>query len=155
MSLRYNKATVFFSFLRFTLLKRYCKKIIIGAGGQGIKGYLKTEMNYLDVELPLGLNNLDEIISEHVWEHLEHPIQATINCYNALAKGGKLIISVPHPSAETPEEYIKWGHKSTFTNETLKELFSFVGFREVKVINKSKYNIFYRDTPSIIVEGVK
>ena len=154
MSIRYNRVTVFFSFLRFTLLKRYYKKIIIGAGGVGVKGYLKTEMNYFDVEKPLGLSNLEEIISEHVWEHLSLPLHATINCYNALAEGGKLIVSVPHPSAETPEEYIKWGHKTTFTTESLKNMFELADFKEVRRFTGNG-DIFYRDTPSIIIEGVK
>ncbi len=155
MSLRYNRVTVQFSKLRFMLLKRFYSKIIIGAGGQGIKGYLKTEGSYLDVEKPLGLSDLTEIVSEHVWEHLTLPLHGTINCYNALAMFGKLIVSVPHPSSETPEDFIKWGHKTTFTSITLKNLFELAEFREIREVPEDEYDIFYRDTPSIIIEGIK
>ncbi len=156
MSLRYNRVTVQLSKLRFMLLKKFYSKFVIGAGGVGPKGYLKTEGSYLDVESRfdmLDLDDVQEIISEHVWEHLDDPLLATNNCYNSLRRFGKLIVSVPHPSAETPEEFIKWGHKTTFTAESLTKMFKLAGFKEVG--DYTGHKIFYRDTPSIIIEGIK
>ena len=50
MSLKYNRLTIFGSYLRFLFIKKYFKKIILGASGLRIRGYLQTEENYFNIE---------------------------------------------------------------------------------------------------------
>ena len=97
MSRKYNRITVFISYLRFILLKNFYKKIIVGASGRNIKGYLATEQRYLDItnddwKKYFDSSSLDEIIAEHVFEHLENPDIAFYNCWQMLKPGGRFFI---------------------------------------------------------------
>lgn len=149
MSLKYNRVTLLFSQLRFNVLKRFYKKIIIGASGIGMKGFLKTEHKYFDVEYSLPMNNLKEIIAEHVWEHLDFPSVATKWCYEALANDGSLIVAVP--ANETPEEYARDKHKFSFTQQGLTDMFKKQGFRTVQVVDDDRI----RRSNSLIIRGIK
>jgi predicted SAM-dependent methyltransferase len=88
----------------------------------------------------LGNIRLNNIFSEHVWEHLteEETIAANENCYYFLKRNGKLRIAVPdgfHPSKEYLEHVKPNGtgigsedHKILYNYQTLSTKLKEVGF---------------------------
>ena len=152
MSLKYNRITVFGSFIRFLLLKNFYKKIILGAGGISIKGYLKTEQSYFDIEHKWKYfkpNKLEAIIAEHVFEHLDHPELAARHCYDALKAGGELTIAVPAGPQAKDKEY---GHKRVFTEDSLSDMLKTAGFVELqRLIIDSRI----RRENSLIIKAIK
>ena len=146
MSLTYNRITVLGSHLRFLLLYKSYDKIIIGASGQKIKGFLPTEEKYFDVEnenhwYRFKYNSLTEIFSEHVWEHLSEPFWASYYCYDYLKSGGVLIIAVPDgddPEQVKTDKPPNWGHKHLFTYESLKDILQRAGFEKIQRIKDSR-----------------
>ena len=153
--LKYNRITVFFSWLRFLLLKRFYKKIIIGASGRGLKGYLKTEedyfnvLNYTDWEQ---VDGLESIFSEQVWEHLPHPEFATKMAYRRLAKGGELLIAVPDGSIEKGIPSKESGHFWCFSLVQLWKLLQDAGFYQIKILESDDR---VRADKLHIIQGIK
>jgi len=146
MSLRYNRITVLGSHLRFLLLYKSYDKIIIGASGQKIKGFLPTEEKYFDVESfkhwsRFKRESLSEIISEHVWEHLEYPSIASMYCWQYLKPKGVLILAVPDgddPEQVKTDKPPNWGHKHLFTFRMLKRILLSAGFEKIQRIKDSR-----------------
>lgn len=152
--LKYNRITIFFSWLRFLLLKRFYKKIIIGASGRGLKGYLKTEEKYFNVLRAkhwYRVGDLKSIIAEHVWEHLPNPEFATKMAYQHLAKGGELLIAVPDGSDENGVPRKDYGHYWCFTKQELINMLKRVGFRNINIVEDDRVI----RTGSIIIRGIK
>lgn len=94
------------------------KKLNIGSGSDGdkeeYKGWISVDKEFLDItqekdwlDFTPGYNSLDNILAEHVWEHLsdEDTRLANLNCYKFLKKGGRLRIAVPDGFHES-HEYI-------------------------------------------------
>src|SRR5688572_15966016 len=101
-------------FLKLLLSEK--RKFNIGSGKFEYKdGWLYTDIASLDITKAeewkryLKFLKLDNIVSEHVWEHLpeKETAEATRNCYTFLKRGGNLRIAVPdgfHPE----KDYIDW-----------------------------------------------
>ncbi|MGF1506508.1 MAG: hypothetical protein ACFB51_15455 [Anaerolineae bacterium] len=115
-------------------------KIIIGAGGHAQRGWVRSEIDELnlleeaDWAKYFEPGQIDAMVAEHVWEHLtrEQGLAAARRCCQYLKPGGHLRIAVPdglHPEAA----YIEWvkidgvgpmadDHKVLYTYRTLSDL---------------------------------
>ncbi len=120
-------------------------KVIVGAGGTEQDGWVSLQESDLDITKPeqwaelFEPNSIDAIVAEHVWEHLTgtEGLQAAINCYRYLKRGGTLRIAVPdgcHPD----QNYIDWvapgtgyngdDHKVLYNYKSLSQLMRAAGF---------------------------
>jgi predicted SAM-dependent methyltransferase len=125
------------------------KRIVIGASSKHDRGWIPTEMGYLNLLLPdhweraMAPGSLDAMLAEHVWEHLtlDEASRAVATCYTYLKPGGYIRIAVPDGLHPDPE-YIGWvkpggatpgqlgnGHQVLYTYRTLSKLFESAGFR--------------------------
>ncbi len=126
------------------------KKIKFNVGSAGInpdETWFGTDINTLNITKKsdwkslLWFLQLDNIMAEHVWEHLsdEDTKLANTNCYRFLKKGGVLRLAVPdgyHPDKEYIE-YVRPGgtglgaddHKILYTYKSMKERLEKVGFK--------------------------
>lgn len=126
------------------------KKIKFNVGSSGInpdKEFYATDIDTLnltkDSDWRKLLRNLrvDNIMAEHVWEHLtdDDTNSANKNCFNYLKRKGVLRIAVPdgfHPD-KNYIEYVKPGgnglgaddHKVLYTYKIMKERLENVGFK--------------------------
>lgn len=87
------------------LLSNETKKIQIGCGKNLLNDYINIDLNeqcdvYWDIRkgLPFENESLNEIFSEHVFEHMDYPISANkflSESYRTLRKEGYIIIGVP------------------------------------------------------------
>lgn len=121
-------------------------KLIIGAADTVQDGWISTDIRDLDVTKEsnwiniLGLELADNILSEHVWEHLT-PEQSDIankNVFKFLRPGGKYRIAVPDGFHRDPNyiEYVKPGgygagafdHKVLYNYKTLSKSLENSGF---------------------------
>ncbi len=122
-------------------------KVVIGASGIIQKGWLGTEMEFLNI---LNLadwqrffmpNSIDIVIAEHVWEHLSSSDGnvALQNCFTYLKPGGYLRIAVPD-GFHTSKAYIEMvrpggygagadDHKILYTYQTLSTVLEMAGFK--------------------------
>jgi len=153
---KYNRVTVFFSWLRFLLLKGFYKKIIIGASGRGLRGYLKTEGKYFDVlrkDHWEQVSNLSSIVAEGVWEHLIDPQLATTYAYCQLDYGGELVIAVPGHT-EDISRMAEFGHLWHFEEEQLIDMFRLAGFKKVEIL-VSDSRIKYSCRECLIIRGIR
>jgi len=125
------------------------KKIKFNIGSSGINSgddWFATDIDTLDItkyenwRRHLFFLRLDNIIAEHVWEHLTDTDTqlANKNCFRVLKKKGVLRIAVPdgfHPD-KNYIEYVKPGgngagaedHKILYTYKTMKDRLEKVGF---------------------------
>jgi|WetSurSiteA1Bulk_404760.scaffolds.fasta_scaffold00655_7 predicted SAM-dependent methyltransferase len=121
-------------------------KVIIGSGGNNLKGWISTDIDQLDITNKedwlkyFKRANIDVIIAEHVWEHLTEygAKMAAQNCYNFLKTGGYIRVAVP--DGHFPDkEYIKRvkpmgsgpgadDHKVLYNYKTLSGIFVNAGF---------------------------
>ncbi len=124
------------------------KKLNVGSGGiNKYKSWIATDIDILDITsennwLKLFKNQkLDNIMAEHVWEHLDEDQtkKANKNCFKFLKFGGILRIAVPdgfHPDKKYID-YVKPGgtglgsddHKILYTYKSMKEALEKVGFK--------------------------
>lgn len=123
-----------------------CGRIIVGAGGTALAGWVSTDVDVLDLTRRrdwarvVPSDGLRAILAEHVWEHLtpEAGRRAARLCYEYLRPGGYLRIAVPdgyHPAPEY-QEWVRPGgsgpgaddHKVLYTYQTLSALLTGVGF---------------------------
>lgn len=83
-------------------------RLNLGAGGTSYPGWLATEIQLLDItrrgdwERLLGGRQVDALLAEHVWEHLDDEQTRLANqfCHEFLRPGGRLRVAVPdglHP----------------------------------------------------------
>lgn len=113
-------------------------KIVVGAAGVSQPSWIATEMNSLDLTrqedfnfLFGGVERIDAILAEHVWEHLdEHDGRRGLrNCFNYLKPGAYLRLAVPDGFHPDPAyiDYVRPGgsgvgaddHKVLYTVESL------------------------------------
>ena len=82
-------------------------KINIGCGPKKIDGYFGVDkedfgqdyiVNIEKEKLPFADNSIEEILCEHMLEHLNDPMFAVNEFWRVLTPEGKLIIIVPHRS---------------------------------------------------------
>lgn len=127
------------------------KKINIGAGPDGdapeYRDWVCVDKDILDITDPTAwlaftktTEAVDNILAEHVWEHLsdEDTALANTNCYKFLKKGGRLRIAVPdgyNPDKEYVERVKPGGsglgsedHKVLYNFEIMQERLSKAGF---------------------------
>lgn len=137
--------------LRRIISRQKPLKIIIGSAGTCQKGWISTEQAHFDLtdhqswkrlfrQLPI-----DALLAEHVWEHLtsDDGEMAANLCYQYLAKGGYVRVAVPdgfHPNPCYLSAVRPGGdgdgasdHKVLFTYQSLRDLFSGIGF-QVKLL---------------------
>lgn len=128
------------------------KKLNIGAGPDGVsevyKEWVSVDIDVLDITVEQEWKNLignecflNNILAEHVWEHLttENTLKANKNCFKYLKKGGKLRIAVPDGN-KPDKEYIDAvkpngsglgsdDHKILYDYKTMKDQLEMVGFK--------------------------
>ena len=122
-------------------------KIVIGAGGEHEKGWIPTDIDFLnllnesDWSRFFHLGTIEMMVAEHVWEHLtlEESSQALKNCFAYLKPGGHLRIAVPDGNHSNPDyiEMVKPGgygygsddHKVLYTISSLSVLLEKIGFK--------------------------
>jgi predicted SAM-dependent methyltransferase len=121
-------------------------RIVIGASGIPQIGWIRSEVEYLDL-LDAGQwrnyfedSSIDALLAEHVWEHLtpEQGLAAAKRCYQYLRIGGYMRVAVPdgfHPDPEYIENVRPGGtgpgaadHKALYDHSTLSRLFESAGF---------------------------
>lgn len=126
-------------------------RIMIGASGTELDGWIPTEQSLVDLLAPqtwerfFQTGSLDAIIAEHVWEHLttEQGLIAAQTCFQFLKEDGYLRVAVPdgnHPSPEYIDSVRPGGsgagaddHKVLYTYQTFGDLFRNAGF-DVRLI---------------------
>ena len=105
------------------------RKLQIGAGSNGLKGWLNTTLYPFDegmvfmdgtVTFPFPDNSLDYVFSEHVIEHVkfEHGMFMLKESFRTLKSGGRIRIATPdlakiiaiytNPNGNAQQLYIKW-----------------------------------------------
>ncbi len=128
------------------LLSKKRKFNVGSAGINHVEGWIPTDIDTLNITIEkdwqklLKFLRLDNIMAEHVWEHLtENDTElANTNCFKFLKKGGGLRLAVPdgfHPDKEYIE-YVRPGghgvgaddHKILYNYRTMKERLEEVGF---------------------------
>ncbi len=121
------------------------KKIILGAGGTRQEGFWATDIDILDITNPLDWsnlfvqNNLQNLLTEHVLEHLDmDQIKKSLKlCYQYLAPKGRLRIAVPDAN-RTDTNYVMSitppidGHKVYLDYKDLTKLLVEAGFTKIK-----------------------
>ena len=124
-------------------------KIVIGAFGAFDKGWIPSDIEYLDLLKPADWEqhfqpgSIDALLAEHVWEHLsaEEGIAAAKTCFKYLKPGGYLRVAVPDGLFPDPD-YIKWvrlgglgpeadTHWVLYTYRSFRNVFESAGFRVV------------------------
>ncbi|MBB4304795.1 putative SAM-dependent methyltransferase [Rhodobium orientis] len=126
-------------------------KIVIGAGGLRLPGWISTSetvLNLLKAEdwgRRFSARKIDAILAEHVWEHLtpDEGRRAARICFEHMAPGGHLRIAVPdgcHPDPAYIDKVKVGGtgpaaddHKVLFTHRSLTALLEEAGF-EVRLL---------------------
>ncbi len=131
--------------------KRDGLKLVIGASKIEYKGWILTEMEFLNIlksedwQYSLRRNSVAAFLAEHVWEHLsaKDGLVGAKNCFEYLRSGGYIRVAVPDGLHPDPAyiEYVKPGgtgagaddHKELYTYRTFSELFESAGF-EVRLL---------------------
>ncbi len=125
------------------------KKWKFNIGSAGInydKNWLSTDIDTLDITKSgdwrklLLFRRLDNIMAEHVWEHLTegHTKQANMNCFKYLKSGGVMRLAVPDGYHPDPD-YIDWvrpggggpgaeDHKILYNYKIMQDRLKAVGF---------------------------
>jgi predicted SAM-dependent methyltransferase len=122
------------------------KRIVVGAGGFCAPGWVRTEMEFLNLLAPRDWDrladpeSLDAILAEHVWEHLdadEARVAARI-CHKYLRPGGYLRVAVPDGLHPDPGyiELVRVGgtgagaddHKQLYRYDSFAAVFESAGF---------------------------
>jgi predicted SAM-dependent methyltransferase len=142
---------------------RRAMKVVLGAGGITVAGWIATDRDVLDLTDPSIFADIwpkpfvSHFLAEHVWEHLEpsSAVSAVASCARALIPGGRLRIAVPdgrHPDSEYIEAVRPGGqgpgahdHKCLYTVESLSELIERGGLRPVPLEWWDKEGVFHRE----------
>ena len=99
-------------------------KLHLGCGSKKLSGYLNIDIRKtpaIDLicdcqNLSVSDNSVDEILSFHLFEHLENPLKALTNWRQKLKVGGKLIIECPDIEAVIHRIYLKTGNLEDILN---------------------------------------
>ncbi len=153
----YHPAQRVNQFVRTQKRKRLFKRIrnisplrlVIGASGIYEKGWIETEIQYLNLLNPsqwetyFNKDSIDAMLAEHVWEHLtlEEGMEAARRCFEYLKPGGYIRVAVPDGN-NPKQEYIAAvrpggtgegasDHKLLYNYQSFSEVFSRAGFRVV------------------------
>jgi predicted SAM-dependent methyltransferase len=133
-------------YFQFHVLKK--RKLTIGSSKIKLSNeWMLSEIDALDAskasdwERLFGDQRLTNILAEHVWEHIpdEETRLSNQNCYDYLAKGGRLRIAVPDGN-NPDKQYIEWvrvggtgvgadDHKILYTYAIMKSRLEKAGFR--------------------------
>ena len=107
-------------------------KLHIGCGSDKRDGYLNVDINpkcnpdqILDlnkIPYPFKSNTFDEILANHIIEHLDDPIAVVLELKRVLKGGGVLKIEVPY--YKTEGYFSDLTHKKAFTLKTFPRYFS-------------------------------
>ena len=95
-------------------------------------------------ELPIQDESCDVVLMMAVLEHLSFPQEALNECFRCLKKEGKMIITVPAPSARPILEFLAFklklidrnevsDHKNYFRPKDLKQMLAIAGFNKDKI----------------------
>ena len=122
-------------------------KIVVGSEGIYDKGWISTEVHFLDLLKPndwikyFREASISKILAEHVWEHLsyEDGCIAAQTCFKFLKEGGgRLRIAVPdgfHPGKEYIDHVKPGGigpgaddHKILYNYKSITEMLTQAGF---------------------------
>lgn len=121
-------------------------RIVLGAGGIPVKGWLLTDIEQLNILLDRDWrfyfrpSSIDAMVAEHVWEHLDHEdaLRAAQLCFRYMRPGGRLRVAVPdmfHPMPEYIDAVKPGGsgpgaddHKVLYAWSALRRLFEEAGF---------------------------
>jgi len=124
------------------------RKFNVGSAGVRLdEGWYATDIDTLDITLEISWANhllllrVDNIMAEHVWEHLteEDTLLANRNCFKFLKRKGALRLAVPDGYHPDPNyiEYVRPGgsgfgaddHKILYTYKTMTEKLERAGFK--------------------------
>jgi predicted SAM-dependent methyltransferase len=143
--------------LKKRLSNNTIKKINIGAGPDGLRpeyaDWISVDKDFLDITMEEdwlnftpGYSSLDNILAEHVWEHLtdKDTQLANTNCYKFLKKGGRLRIAVPD-GFNTDKDYIERvkpggsgigsdDHKILYNYQIMSERLKSAGFERIEFL---------------------
>ncbi len=98
----------------------------------------------VDGDLPLEKESVDIVTMSAILEHLEHPEDVLKECYRALKKGGKIILTTPSPVAKPILEILAFrlkiidaeeirDHKNYFSKKDLKKILINSGFEQKNI----------------------
>jgi ubiquinone/menaquinone biosynthesis C-methylase UbiE len=101
----------------------------------------------LSAAVPLEDESCDVVTMMAVLEHLSKPQEILNECSRILKKGGKLILTVPAPSAKKILEFLAFklkvideneikDHKNYFKAEDIKKMLSVAGFKKENIRNR-------------------
>jgi predicted SAM-dependent methyltransferase len=130
------------------LLSQKKRKFNIGSAGiNPDDSWYATDINSLNITINedwlklLFFVKLDNIMAEHVWEHLtdQHTALANVNCFKYLKRGGVLRLAVPDGYHPDPS-YIEWvrpggngpgadDHKVLYNYKLMRQRLEAVGFK--------------------------
>ncbi len=148
---------IFLSNLYFNKITNKPLKVVIGAGNTVFKGWLLTDIDFLDITDEENWSRyfkegeISNILAEHVWEHLtrEESKVSLENCFKFLKKDGNLRIAVPDGNFPN-EQYINYvrpggdgagadDHKILYTYRSLGDELERAGFavRLIEYFNES------------------
>jgi predicted SAM-dependent methyltransferase len=132
---------------RLSALQKGTVRLVIGASGETLPGWVETDQRYLDLLKPADWErffepgNVQSIFAEHVWEHLtpDDALAAARTCYRFLAPGGCLRVAVPdglHPDPVYVQRVRPGGsgggaadHKVLYDYKSFSRVFEATGFR--------------------------
>lgn len=136
-------------------------KLMVGAGDKVQPGWISAVKQDLDI---LNENDwqryfkpaaIDNILAEHVWEHLT-PEEGRLGiemCYRYLKRGGRLRLAVPDGNHPNPEyiEHVRPGgsglgaddHKILYTVDIMRKAMESAGFRVVPLEYYDEDGVFH------------
>jgi predicted SAM-dependent methyltransferase len=138
------------------------RRIIIGTSGVTARGWIGTDIEYLnllkesDWKYFFEPRSVDAILAEHVWEHLtaEQGVAAAAMCFNYLKSGGYVRAAVPdgsHPNSEYITRVKVNGsgegasdHKILYTHRTFRQVFEATGFAVQLLEYFDEEGVFHR-----------
>lgn len=85
----------------------------------------------------LSSSSLDLLLSAHVIEHLDEPLDGLKWFASLLRPGGHIALSVSKPHWCTALVRWRWGHKA-FTPDTMQQMLTDTGFRDIQIIRFAK-----------------
>ena len=96
-----------------------------GAIKETKKIYKGTKVSDLNGKIPFASGMFDAIFAKDVFEHVLEPWKLASECNRVLKKGGRVIATVPSPTAKAWDDYT---HVRPFTKRSIEELFLDNGF---------------------------
>ena len=130
-------------------IQPYCESV---CGIEPDKNYLETlksdHINCYETLSKIKNDSIDALVSFHVLEHLQNPIETLSEIKRKIIKGGRIIIEVPHAndfliSVLPTSKFINftlWSqHLILHTRESLRRLLTYTGFKNIKIKGVQRY----------------